>query len=204
MITPEQEAEYIRRLEKAAKTVGPATKSEANRMYDLAVSFHGSALRASEDIAIKETIQSFVVPSIVNIAFAIELYFKCMLKESSLKAHGHELKKLFRDLPEPIKSKVAAEYKIRTGHDRNSFNSDLNNYSNMFVEWRYLYEKNGEKGISPYRISQIAIAAYTVASSMNPNWDIDPISDDQIMRGPPEATVGLLSLPGGRMLRIKF
>lgn len=78
------------------------------------------------------------VPAVVNAAFSIELYLKSILKS---KEREHRLEILFNKLnietQEQIKKAINAELSKNNIYN---FDECLSHISNVFVEWRYIYE----------------------------------------------------------------
>jgi hypothetical protein len=94
IITPAELNDIEDQLEAAARTLKPVNKSDANSSFDSAVAFHLTALRSVESVVKPDgTLQSLVVPAVVNYALAVELYLKSLLLCRAKKARGHELKK---------------------------------------------------------------------------------------------------------------
>lgn len=89
---------------------------------------------------------SLIIPCIINSAFACELLMKSMIKD---KVRTHDLKKLFElmdsDTQKIIKNKVIENMRKfdKTYIDEN-FKNDLIKNSNVFIEWRYFYEKRDD------------------------------------------------------------
>lgn len=81
------------------------------------------------------------IPAIVNGAFALELYFKSMLPPET---HGHELKKLFDELANDIKLEIkeAVAPLLKRLSWGKSFEEYLEDINNVFVDWRYISEKD--------------------------------------------------------------
>ncbi len=76
-----------------------------------------------------------LVPIITNMAFSCELFLKAILKHDNKEIKTHNLKELFNNLPEDIKNK------IMKSQNEEDFMAKLENISNLFEEWRYLYER---------------------------------------------------------------
>ncbi|GAA0790292.1 hypothetical protein [Marinobacterium sediminicola] len=96
-------------------------------------------------------------PYYVNLAFAIELFIKCLdvstktIFESELpfqmieheqtihaRIRGHSLKGMYESLPEQMKEHIAECYLEATN---NNILDDLEEIKNVFVEWRYHFEQ---------------------------------------------------------------
>ena len=84
------------------------------------------------------------IPAIVNAAFACELYMKSMITTPIV---GHELASLFSELDtdkqEQIRQYVDNKFKE---HPVNSFDMCLERATNVFVDWRYIYEEEHTDG----------------------------------------------------------
>lgn len=105
-----------------------------------------------------------MVPSVVNLAFAVELYIKdlhCSLHEKrSHRKDGHNILTLFDTLPESVRLEIFSHDSISKNpfmtrgnpfsprifskdyspYDR--FRDQIKKISNAFVEWRYAHELN--------------------------------------------------------------
>lgn len=77
------------------------------------------------------------IPSIVNKAFACELYLKSLLSNGNSQTKGHNLYELFVDLPQNLKDSIinSADF---CGDDE--FMSQLEIHKQTFQDWRYLFE----------------------------------------------------------------
>ena len=83
------------------------------------------------------------IPSIVNAAFACELYLKSMLD----RPRGHKLKYLFEQLDRETKLQMRNEFDASfTKHPVYDFNVFLNDVSDAFVKWRYVFEESHTEG----------------------------------------------------------
>lgn len=83
------------------------------------------------------------IPAIVNAAFSCELYFKSMLENP----RGHKLKELFEQLDRETKLQLRNEFNANfTKHPVYNFDIFLNDISNAFVEWRYVFEEPHTEG----------------------------------------------------------
>jgi len=88
-------------------------------------------------------------PSIVNSAFACEVFMKAILKFKQIEApKAHKLKTLYNRLPNKIKTRIKQE--VSCGYLdmwQNCFGVEyIDQISNAFVEWRYIYEHDFSKG----------------------------------------------------------
>lgn len=83
-------------------------------------------------------VQLLVVPAVVCAAFSIELGLKALILQAGKPASGHKLAELFGKLDFPLQKTLVDG----VGLDKAQFNVLLQAASNIFVEWRYLYEKD--------------------------------------------------------------
>lgn len=81
------------------------------------------------------------VPSIVNGAFALELYSKSILPAGT---DGHKLMELFNrlDAGKKLVIKETVISKLEKLTWKKSFEQYLEDLNNVFVDWRYIHEKN--------------------------------------------------------------
>lgn len=88
-------------------------------------------------------------PSIVNSAFACEVFLKAILKFRQIKTpKAHKLKKLYDKLPVELRERIKQD--VSCGYLdmwQNCFGLEyIDLTSNAFVEWRYIYEHDFSKG----------------------------------------------------------
>lgn len=83
-------------------------------------------------------VQLLVVPAVVCAAFSIELGLKALLLQAGKQASGHKLAELFAKLESPMQQVLVEG----VGLDKKQFSVSLEAASYIFVEWRYLYEKD--------------------------------------------------------------
>ncbi len=88
-------------------------------------------------------------PYYICLSFSIELFIKCLhttteirgVRDVKLSVHPrskqHSLKELIRQLPEEMKSDCERKYSDKY---KRSLTEDIQHISNVFVEYRYLYE----------------------------------------------------------------
>ena len=77
--------------------------------------------------------------AVVTLVFSIELYLKYLAAKSlGRPSKGHDLAKLFYQLPRAIREKIAGHY----GSGR-AIQQVLETHKDAFIEWRYIYEQQG-------------------------------------------------------------
>ena len=88
-------------------------------------------------------------PSIVNSAFACEVFMKAILKFKQIKTpKAHKLKELYDKLPYELRERIKQD--VGCGYPdmwQNCFGLEyIDPTSNAFVEWRYIYEHDFSEG----------------------------------------------------------
>jgi len=106
---------------------------------DAASAYILAAERCEEQRPIQgDQILFLLVPAVTNRAFAAELYIKAISQRDGQMLRGHDLNKLFHGLAVERRNAIVQETRMQEV----SFNSALEENANLFVEWRYLFEKN--------------------------------------------------------------
>lgn len=121
------------------------------RMFKHACAFADCAKYCEiEPNSIEYRMQSHTVSGIVNSAFACEVFIKSLLVFHGIsveKLKGHHLKKLWDEFKTiDCKTALLVEKKMRetfTSENSHMFDELLDNISNAFEYWRYIYEKKG-------------------------------------------------------------
>ena len=125
-----------------------------NKAFDCAEMFrHACAFCECADLAREKfscenvDIEFLTVPSNVNSAFACEIFLKTILKIYDVKyVKGHELKKLFDNLPKELQDYVK-QYFVNLHLWKDGFGiENLAKISKTFQKWRYIYEHDFRKG----------------------------------------------------------
>ncbi|MEN0679083.1 hypothetical protein [Plesiomonas shigelloides] len=85
-----------------------------------------------------------IPPFVVNSAFCVEMYLKCLLEMNGEMKSVHSLILLFDRLPQKVKllinekmAEMVSEFPFGSNGD---FRQRLSVISNAFVNWRYIYE----------------------------------------------------------------
>lgn len=96
----------------------------------------------------------YIIPSIVNSTFAIELYLKAILTYKHIsyktKNKGHNLKYLFGLVPIEVQNIIKLKYESETKKSHNlclynGLQEYLDSEYNSFEMWRYIFDDWGEK-----------------------------------------------------------
>lgn len=127
-------------------------KTLPQRACDQAKSFAEAAKLIREQPLVSPDGRNLVAPSVVNSAFAIELYLKAIGFSVARNLHGHKLEKLFGKLPAEIQHKIQAEYAVvadRRGTRAYPVVNMLREKSEAFEKWRYPYQQKGTLAYYP-------------------------------------------------------
>ena len=99
------------------------------------------------------------IPSVVNLAFAIELALKASLLAYSQTSRAHDLSELYSLLPETDRDFILHESGLQVAR----FSEQLDAAAKSFVEWRYLHEKNGLLSVSLQFLELVWLAVSRLA-----------------------------------------
>jgi len=140
-----RDAEAVRQVLKDKGLYKPTTRE--NAMFRQAVSFATtSAYLYSRDLSKAPRNQFSIAPFVVNAAFGIELYLKTLAHIHGINLTGHELLKLFDSLPPKAKDSLDAVIPYCAAQRGMAlpviFRDYISELNNIFVEWRYIYEKD--------------------------------------------------------------
>jgi hypothetical protein len=83
-----------------------------------------------------------IPPAIVVRAFSVELIIKAGLLATVGKCHGHNLSKLFSQLPDSVQRGATMQFKTFQEYSLEQF---LLEEKETFIDWRYLHEKQNLK-----------------------------------------------------------
>ena len=100
------------------------------------------------------------VPSIVCLAFSVELALKSVLLHDNRSSHGHSLWNLYSRLPTRLRSEIVA----RTSRTDQEFELELKSAANAFVQWRYIHEQTRMVGVSVGFLRELYVSVSSVAS----------------------------------------
>jgi len=104
-----------------------------------------------------DTIHNVVnIPAIVNAAFACELYLKSIINKKII---THNLLDLYELLNTDIQLSIAYEVnnKLQKRNKEYSFKSCLERASNVFEDWRYIFEEEHSNGYMGCYINEYLI-----------------------------------------------
>lgn len=136
---------------------------DSKEMFDLGFAFLNVGEVSFHEGAIKHRSDFQNVAGVVNLAFACELFLKCLLNMAGMKAYGHKLEELwlkFKDVCGDEASEIESVVMNQLVTDF-SFEDMLHNDSNIFNNYRYLYdpERLAEIRDNPLRLQFLRIMA---------------------------------------------
>ena len=148
-----------------------------DRIFKHGREYHECALRCLE---LRSHGQGFLFqPSLVLLAFVIEIYLKGLLAHEGKSARGHEHDKLYGQLGDDAKAKIAARYTRR--HRGQELEADLPVYSKLFVDVRYSYEVDEPRTHDISGVAQLASTLYETWVELRPDLVHTGVVHDRIM-----------------------
>jgi hypothetical protein len=141
--------------------------------------YHECALRCLELRGEGQTL--LFLPSLVLLAFVVEIYLKGLLDVEGKAARGHDHAQLFMQLDSAKQERIAARYAER--HQGQKLADDLPAYSKLFVEVRYSYELDGEHAHDISGVAQLASTLYETWTALRPDLVQVGIVHDRITAG---------------------
>ena len=142
---------------------GPVPMTD--RIFQHGREYHECALRCLE---LRGKGHGFLFqPSLVLLAFVIEIYLKGLLAHEGKSARGHEHGKLYAQLTVDTQAKISARYTQR--HHGQLLDADLPAYSKLFVEVRYCYEIDEPRTHDISGVAQLASALYETWVKLRPD-----------------------------------
>ena len=138
-------------------------------MIDQANAFFQAGSRCDVDIRLSPNVtNSLSAPAVVCYAIAVEIYIKLLAHINGISIKKiHSLIELFDSLSDAVKEKIAKHYQSSSQELR----KDIETVSNAFIDWRYLYEKNGAQ-ISITMLSNLGMGLHNAIKELNPKLGI--------------------------------
>lgn len=142
-------------------------KYDVRRMYKQARGFQLAGLRCIQ-IQEDEEQQWLPIQSIVNCAFACEIYLKAILDYDDLNSNGHHLKELYdRLLPKRKSALTNLLCKEYTAEQVERYFLEVNN---VFVEYRYIYEMSEDHREHLGFVSDLASALTEIVGKLTQEY----------------------------------
>lgn len=118
--------------------IDPRIANEATAFFDVGKQEylkHGNSINTEKDVYV-------FIPIIVNLAFSIELYLKCMLEKS----WGHDLEELFLKIDENERNAILQitlkqVQQVEPDFKESDFWDCLKRNKVAFEDWRYFYQR---------------------------------------------------------------
>lgn len=137
-----------------------------SRMYDRVVESQNRVPASTENAEVinAHKMKGTIVAELVNLAFADELYLKAILKhEKANYRHEHRLDKLYnllsKEAQKDIKDTTVNMYKNISGQDVD-FDDFLVKNANIFVDWRYAFEKSASASVDLFVVFSTILKVY--------------------------------------------
>lgn len=150
--------------------------------------YQGKSFGKAGKVLIESEDSNLFVPGMINICLSAEIFLKSINasmtnledeieingttvyqgRDETLKilpsGKGHALSKLFDGLPEDIRNEIT-QYAMQEEYE-GSISKGLKKYDDVFVEWRYIYEKNDPKTLGTHPLFNIvnAVSRYCEAN----------------------------------------
>jgi hypothetical protein len=176
---------------------GPAARDQ--QAFLMGVSFHEAALRAAtEHRDVTGAPVTALCPMIVCYAFAAELYLKSLIPQPNKK---HRLNVLFRDIDTASRRDIATAYHNRTGRDLRTLEDDLKTMASAFMDWRYVFEGEGQQ-LRLNLLVAFTKAVYESVKSRRPSWEIRAYQDGRCLADEDKPTMTVKNLGGGAFIQV--
>jgi hypothetical protein len=179
----------------ALRTISVDTKRHINmppdrRIFEAAETFRNAAYtiyrHACGEKIDPNTQLLLIRPAIVNGAFALELYLKCIYRVETghwLKKREHDLRILFKKITKPTRDKVVKYYNAgratdpkfhmaqeERGKAQSSFGTELRKAARVFEKFRYLHETPSTP--QDFSFGSVQSALQRVIIEMRPYWTV--------------------------------
>ncbi|MDI1363519.1 MAG: hypothetical protein PSX79_01390 [bacterium] len=187
---------------KALTPQGPAGRDQ--QAFLLAVEFHESAIRAFDTtVAPNGKPICATIPGIVSYAFAAELYLKSLAGVGTGPGpiKGHRLNILYARLDGGVRAEIANRFQRRTGRGPGDLAKDLQDFGQVFQEWRYVYEGDGLQ-VRVNLLVAFTQGLFETARSIFPDWAVDPWQEDRFRAMPDQPSMTMVNLGGGTFLHV--
>lgn len=144
---------------------------DSKEMFDLGFAFLNTGEINYHEGAFKHRSDYQNVAGVVNLAFACELFIKCLLNMAAVEVHGHKLEDLWLEYKnvcgeEAIEIESTVMNRLSTDF---TFGELLHNDSNVFYNYRYLYEPErlAEIRDNPLRPQFLRVFAFELYRSLH-------------------------------------
>lgn len=176
---------------------GPAARDQ--QAFLIGVDFHEAAIRAGTEV--RDPTGAPIValcPMIVCYAFAAELYIKSMLTGTR---RNHRLNVLFGHLASDVQTDIAEHYRTRTGRGRAVLDDDLRTLATAFVDWRYVFEGEGQQ-LHVNLLIAFTKAVFETIRERRPDWAVNPYLDERLRANETTPSMTIANLGGGTFVHL--
>jgi hypothetical protein len=170
------------------------TAGAHQQAFLIGVDFHEAAIRAGTEVRDPSGVPVVALcPMIVCYAFAAALYIKSMLAGTR---RNHRLNVLFGNLPADVQADIAKRYRTRTGRGRSLLDEDLRSLATAFVEWRYVFEGEGQQ-LHLNLLIAFTRAALEVIRARHPEWPMRHYHAERLRADEESPSMTVANLGGG-------
>lgn len=144
---------------------------DAKKLFDLGIAFLNAGDVNFHESAIKCRSDYQNVAGVVNLAFACELFIKCLLNTVGVEARGHKLENLWLQYKNACRN-GASEIELAVMNclvTDFTFEKMLHDDSNVFYNYRYVYdpERSAEIRDNPLRPQFLRMFAFVLYRSLH-------------------------------------
>jgi hypothetical protein len=176
---------------------GPAKRDQ--QAFLIGVDFHEAALRAAHEVNDpKGGTISPTCPMVVCFAFAAELYLKSLLAKPII---NHRLNVLYERLSDEKRNDIAAAYEVRTGRNLSVLRSDLRTLGVAFVDWRYVFEGEGQQ-LHCNLLVAFTKSVYETIRRHKPDWKVRDVLHERFCAEEETPVMTIKNLGGGTFIKI--
>lgn len=155
------------------------------RVFDMARQFHAVGVRSLTFDEPEPGVRLlYPAPGATCLGFAAELYLKSLYTmESGKRGQGHRLNVLYARLSVDIQTLIGARYFVRSGRDQGRLIQDLATWANIFVDWRYVFEREDHVQLDVGAVAALVSSLYDVARKLRPGWTSHPQAEKLLTSG---------------------
>ncbi len=150
-------------------------KQKAPVIFKQAVAYAAGAMSINKVLRPRYSIENYEpLPYFLCLSFSIELLLKSLLASLNIQGRGHDFINLTKELPEGELRLLEDKYFSLRNTDEippKDFFVELEEVKNMFVDWRYIYEK--DDGYTTFEINYLlsfANALLSLCQQLHPEW----------------------------------
>jgi hypothetical protein len=148
-------------------------ESDGLQLFNAAISYFEGGIRCGGPVPMPgQGILAARSPSNTCYVLAAELFLKCLASVGKLNSpRRHDLDRLFWDLPDGIRTDVAAAYQAVTGSGLATLRKDLSLLAHACTDWRYVLGR-GRIDIDTAALVGFVQALYRTVRQHRPEWQV--------------------------------